>query len=145
MSNSFRHVKKIKNRQMKFQIKTSVNKTFLNIAFILVVGVTISGCYYDNEEDLYPGGNTCDTSNVTYSASVAPIFSAYCNSCHSGSNPSGNIATDTYNSVKTNISRIQGAINHQPGYSPMPANGGKLSDCELAKIDIWVRQGMQNN
>lgn len=130
---------------MKFQFKTSVNKTLLNITFVLAVGLTLSGCYYDNEEDLYPGGNICDTSNVTYSGSVAPIFSSYCNSCHSSSNPSGNIVTDNYNSVKANISRIQGAINHESGYSPMPANGGKLSTCELDKIDIWIRQGMPNN
>lgn len=39
----------------------------------------VSGCYYRNEEDLYPESSSCDTNNVTYSASVAPVFATYCN------------------------------------------------------------------
>ena len=123
---------------MKMQFRIML---VLAIALTLVIG----GCYYDNEEDLYLGNSTCDTTNVTYSASVAPVFAGYCNSCHSGSSPSGNIKTDSYTSVKTNISRIHGAINHQSGFLPMPQNGGSLSSCDLTKIDIWIRQGMLNN
>ena len=120
-------------------------KILLNFFYTVSIILTLSGCYYDNEEDLYPGSNTCDTTNVTYSASVAPVFAGYCNSCHSGSAPSGNITTDNYASVKANMSRIWGAINHETGYSPMPKNGGMLSTCDLAKIDIWIRQGMPEN
>ena len=121
-------------------------KIYLKILFALtiVLALTVSSCYYDNEEDLYPG-NTCDTTNVTYSKSVAPIFAGYCNSCHSGSNPSGNIVTDNHASVVANMSRIWGAINQKPGFSPMPKNGGTLSTCDLATIDIWIAQGMPDN
>lgn len=112
---------------------------------ILAISLTVSGCYYDNEEDLYLGNSTCDTSNVTYAISVAPVFAGYCNSCHSGSSPSGNIKTDSYSSVVTNITRIRGSINHQSGFQAMPQNGGSLSSCDLTKIDIWIRQGMLNN
>lgn len=112
---------------------------------ILAISLTVSGCYYDNEEDLYLGNSTCDTSNVTYATSVAPVFAGYCNSCHSGSSPSGNIKTDSYSSVVTNITRIRGSINHQSGFQAMPQNGGSLSSCDLTKIDIWIRQGMLNN
>lgn len=112
---------------------------------ILALTLTVSGCYYDNEEDLYLGSSTCDTTNVTYATSVAPVFAGYCNSCHSGSSPSGNIKTDSYSSVVTNISRIRGSINHQSGFSGMPKGGGSLSSCDLTKIDIWIRQGKLNN
>jgi len=111
------------------------------IAFTLVLG----GCYYDNEDDLYLGMSVCDSTNVTYSASVAPVFSEFCNTCHSGGTPSGSISTDSYASVKANIARIQGAINHQTGYSQMPQGGSKLSGCDLGKIRNWVSQGMVNN
>jgi hypothetical protein len=123
------------------------NKTLLSIIlfFSMAVVISISGCYNDNEEDLYPGSGGCDTSNVTYSKSVAPVFAGYCNSCHSGNNPSGNLLTDSYASVKTNMSRIHGAINHLSGFSSMPKDGGQLSPCDLATIDIWIRQGMPNN
>jgi hypothetical protein len=122
-------------------------KTKLKLILISVVVLTlaISGCYYDNEEDLYLGSSSCDTTNITYSASVAPVFAGYCNSCHSGSAPSGGIKTDSYSSVVANITRIRGAINHEPGFLAMPQNGGSLSGCDLTKIDIWIRQGMLNN
>ena len=112
---------------------------------ILALTVAISGCYYDNEEDLYLGSSTCDTTNVTYSAFVSPVFAGYCNSCHSGSSPSGNIKTDSYTSVVSNIARIRGAINHQSGFLAMPQNGGSLSGCNLTKIDIWIKKGMLDN
>jgi len=111
----------------------------------VVSTLTLGGCYYDNEEDLYLGSSSCDTSNVTYALSVAPVFTGYCNSCHSGASPSGNVVTDNYASVKTNITRIRGSINHQSGFSAMPKGGGKLTSCDLSKIDIWIRQGMPNN
>jgi len=121
----------------------NVRKFFILGLISFTLGLT--SCYYDNEEDLYPGGTACDTTNVSYSTSVAPVFAAYCNNCHSGGAPSGNIATDNYASVKANISRIKGAINHTSGYSPMPQGGNKLGDCELSKISAWINQGMPNN
>lgn len=118
--------------------------------FILCIGmfalsISFTSCYYDNEEDLYPGGTACDTANVTYSANVVPLFAAQCNACHSGGAPAANIATDNYTSVKANISRIKGAINHTSGFSPMPQGGNKFTDCELKKIDAWINKGMPNN
>lgn len=112
---------------------------------LITLALSISGCYYDNEEELYPGGADCDTSNVTYSQSIAPVFAANCNSCHSGNSPSANISTDSYASVKANISRIRGAVNHESGYSPMPKDGSKLANCDLTRLDIWIRQGMPEN
>ena len=112
---------------------------------VFAITLAITGCYYDNEEDLYPGGSACDTTAVSYSGSVAPVFAGYCNSCHSGTSPSSGIKTDGYTAVVSNISRIRGAINHQPDYLAMPQNGGKLTACDLNKIDIWIRLGMPNN
>ncbi len=123
------------------------NRTLLSIIllFAIAIVISISGCYNDNEEDLYPGSGGCDTSNVTYSNSVAPVFAGYCNSCHNANNASGSILTDSYTEVKNNMSRIYGAIYHQSGFSAMPKDAGQLSPCDLAKVDIWVRQGMPNN
>jgi hypothetical protein len=118
-------------------------KALLASAFALTL--SLGGCYYDNEEDLYLGSSSCDTSNVTYTLSVAPVFAGYCNSCHATGSPSGGIVTDNYESVVANITRIKGSINHENGYLAMPQNGGKLSTCDLSKIDIWIRKGMLND
>jgi hypothetical protein len=120
-------------------------KSLLQFAFLMLLSLLLNGCYNDNEEELYPGGSTCDLTNVAYSTTVAPIFANSCNSCHSSSSPSGNIITDNYASVKANMSRIRGAINHQSGFSPMPKDSQMLSPCDLSKIDVWINQGMPNN
>ena len=116
----------------------------INILFLIVITVlAISGCNYNDEEDLY--GATCDTNNVTYSASVAPIFATYCNSCHGGVSQNGGIQTDTISYVRANIKSIRGAINWDPKYLNMPKDGAKLPACDLAKIEIWFRNGMPDN
>ncbi len=123
--------------------------TLIVSAFAL--SMALSACYNDNEEDLYlayPVNTTCDTTNVTYSATVAPIFSSYCSSgsCHGGSNPKAGISTSSYASVTANITKIRASINEQPGATTfMPKDGSKLSSCDLTKIDIWINHGMPNN
>lgn len=105
-----------------------------------------TGCYYDNEEDLYGGGPACDTAAVSYAASVAPVLQNNCVSCHSGNFPSAGIRLDSYENVRTQAlnGRLYGSVAQLPGYSPMP-EGGKLSDCNVALIGAWVNQGASNN
>ncbi len=104
------------------------------------------GCYYDKEELLYPD-NVCDTTNVTYSRSVAPVLSAACNGCHSGNTPSFNVRLDNYLSVKAQVdnNKLLGVINHTAGFYPMPKNAAKLNDCNIKLITNWVRSGALDN
>ena len=109
---------------------------------LLALMLAISGCYYDSEEGLYLE-TTCDTNNVTYSATIIPIFSGYCISCHSEATSTNyNIALGNYDTDTTNIVRISGAINHLDGFMPMPKPSGQISDCDLLKFNKWVRIGM---
>src|SRR5436190_24140932 len=105
---------------------------------LLLTGFTISGCYYDTEEELY-SSMTCDTTNVTYSGTVKPMIEQHCLSCHSGAQPSGGIDLATYATVKVQADngRLYGAIAQLSGFQPMP-QGGKLSSCDISKVKIWV-------
>jgi len=117
----------------------------LSLSAIALV-FTLNSCYKDNAEDLYltyPGNGSCDTTSVTYSKTIAPIFSANCNSCHGSGNSTG-INTNTYDAVVANIGRIQSSVHHTGNY-PMPKNSAPLSTCDLAKIDIWIRANTPNN
>jgi cytochrome c5 len=123
-------------------------KSFLPLALIIFVIVLISNsCYYDNEEYVYPNPTACDTTNVTYSLKVAPILAANCNACHSAVAPTAGIITDSYAGLQPVVAngKFRGAINHLPGFSPMPQGGNKLSPCDLAKIDAWLNAGAPNN
>ncbi len=108
--------------------------------------IVFSSCYNDNYATLYPTG-ACDTTNVTFTASVMPVISANCTGCHSGSAPAGNLSLTNYNDVvaSLNSGRLMGSIRHDPGYSAMPKGGNKLSNCDIAKITNWINQGFPDN
>jgi len=40
---------------------------------------------------------------------------------------------------------LAGAIEHTPGFTPMPQFGDKLSDCNIAIIKAWINNGALNN
>ena len=129
------------------QIKTG--NTALITAIIIITGlmlISLNSCYYDKAELLYPNA-ACDTAAVKYSTSVLPVLSSSCINCHGGSTPSAGIGLDTYAGVKTQVDngRLWGAVSHNPGFSPMPKNGNKLSACNLEKIRIWIAAGAPNN
>ncbi len=112
----------------------------------------ISGCYYDNEEYLYPETANCVTDNMSFASDVWPVINASCTGCHSGASPSGNIALENYADVAAaaaiqagNYGSLYGVISHASGNSPMPKGSNKLSDCNIAKIKAWIDQGVADN
>jgi len=113
------------------------------LIYIVFLIIGVSSCKYDNEIELYPQTVDCDTLNVGYAATIAPIISNSCNGCHGGAAPSANVITDTYEGLKViaDNGRLWGVVNHEPGYLPMPNNLPKLNDCDLAKISVWLNNG----
>ena len=91
--------------------------------------------------------NTCDSNQFKYGANISIIINSYCTGCHSGTAASGNIDLSTYNTVKIQAAngRLVGAVTHAAGYSAMPKNASKLSDCQITQIKKWVAAGGLNN
>jgi len=89
----------------------------------------------------------CDTALFTYSAAIKPIMDSKCVGCHNPSSLGGNINVSTYSALKITAlnGKLYGSIAHQPGYSPMPKNSAKLSDCEIKQIQKWISAGSLNN
>lgn len=120
--------------------KCLIYSGYLSLGFIALL-VTVSGCYYDKEELLYPNAFTCtDTTAATYNT-VLPIVTANCYGCHAGSFPSGGIKLDSYNDLKANVVKVYGAITHSSGFQPMPKNGNMLSACNIATVKKWIDAG----
>ena len=93
--------------------------------------------------------NACDTTNVTYSADSAPIFSAKCNGCHGGNAPDGNLDLtqwSTCNLIAVNT-MLEGSIKHLGNYAHMPpyVDDSYLPACDIYKLMIWARNGAPNN
>jgi len=41
--------------------------------------------------------------------------------------------------------QLHGTVNHEPGFSPMPPGGTKISACNLAQNAKWIADGAPNN
>jgi hypothetical protein len=119
---------------------------------ILLLTFLMQQCYYDSKEFLFPEvGNTCDTTNVTYTASVVPVLDQYCLGCHnntSASSAGGNIKLENYPDVKTvaDNGKLMGSVTHSSGFSWMPkGSSSKINDCSITILQIWVDSGAPNN
>jgi cytochrome c553 len=90
---------------------------------------------------------SCDSSQFKYAANVSVIINGFCTGCHSGTVPSGNIDLSNYNAVNVQAlnGRLVGAVTHTAGYSAMPKDANKLTDCQIAQIKKWVAAGALNN
>lgn len=129
-------------------------KSSQSIGYLLVaIAATVllaTGCFYDRYEDMYPANSsTCDTTNVTYSGSVAPLMSTYCTGCHGANSPSAGIDLSSYTALKSYLDASEAtfysSIIQDGQASAMPQGGSKMTDCNIRKIKIWLDAGKPNN
>ncbi len=101
------------------------------------------GCYYDSEEDLYPGA-FCDTANITYTNRIEPLILSNCAqpACHV---PGGDGAGDFthYSGVKAKVDN--GTFRNQTIVNKVMPPGAPLSKCELQLLQAWLDRGAANN
>jgi hypothetical protein len=114
---------------------------------ILIACVSISGCYYDVAEELYPATDGCDTSNVTYTADIQVMLQQNCLSCHAQSANQGGIILEGYAQAKTfaDNGRLLGSISHASGFVAMPQGGAQLPECSINKVRAWINHGAPEN
>lgn len=121
------------------------------LLLFLLVTAFVGGCYYDNEEYLYPKIDlSCDTINVTFSKSILPILHTNCLGCHDAADYAsmgGNINLEDFTTIKRLVvgGNFYGAVTHNPLRSPMPKGGAKLDTCSITKIKIWIDKGALDN
>jgi len=115
----------------------------IKITLILAI-VSITGCYYDTEERLYPAlYDPCADKDVTFSQTVSTILQP-CLSCHSNSAVSrgegGGTKLENYADIKTLVTngKLMGSIRHDDGFIPMPQTGGKLPQCQIDQLQKWI-------
>ncbi|MBL0343138.1 MAG: c-type cytochrome [Bacteroidetes bacterium] len=90
----------------------------------------------------------CDSTGVSYLATVKPIMQNKCVGCHTtGNSTNGFVNLSSYAGVQATAQSgaLVGSIIHNPMYAAMPKNGPSLSTCEIGKIRNWVAEGALNN
>ena len=128
--------------------------TAVQACLFFLLFIALYGCYEDNATNLYPktmepGGQGCDTVNISYAHAVSEIFTQNCAiaGCHANGSSTGGYTLDNYSGVKSVVlsGRLIGAITHATGYAQMPKDAATLNDCQIGQIESWVNQGAQNN
>ena len=118
-----------------------------NIIFLLI-WIAAYGCYWENEETLYPDSGMCDTTFVSYSEDIVPILTNNCYVCHSNQNAPDKtfgLALENYEDVVSYSAVIPHVINQEKGYLAMPRNTAKLDACLINKIEAWINDGSPDN
>lgn len=87
----------------------------------------------------------CNTTNVTYTATIAPIMSTWCIGCHTGYAASASIDLTTRAVVEAQArsGALVATVTHAAGFAKMPPSGPKLDDCSIAKIKAWIAGGLK--
>ncbi|MBL0103662.1 MAG: hypothetical protein IPP51_07860 [Bacteroidetes bacterium] len=128
--------------------------------YILTIGIVLtmlSGCYYDNIDELHPESAPCDTTGtVSFANDILPIMQHSCgsqnNSCHNTDGSSSGYGLDNYTDVTNTISNsgiFLETIVHSSSVSAskwMPkGTTAKIDDCSIQKITAWMNRGTPNN
>ncbi|HWB24309.1 MAG TPA: hypothetical protein VG738_02465 [Chitinophagaceae bacterium] len=129
--------------------KVFASKLTVWLASVLAAIIIAVSCTKQSEDILKSEVTTgiCDTANMQFSADVLPILVANCYRCHANGIINGGVSLDGYNNVVHQVQNgnLIAAITHAAGYVPMPYDGGKLSDCNIAKIQAWINAGAPDN
>jgi len=89
----------------------------------------------------------CNPENYTFAADIYPLISTNCRGCHSGNEPSGGIRLEDYSTIRAAVDNnsLYGSVAWLPGYSAMPNDGIRLTDCNITQIKNWIDNGAPNN
>jgi hypothetical protein len=107
----------------------------------ILQGAQNNGC------DESAGG--CDTANLSYATHIKPIIDGKCLGCHNTQSPGGGINFSTHAGVSglalAPSGVFMGAVRRLQGFSPMPKNGPRLTDCQIDRLQAWINRGAPNN
>lgn len=115
------------------------------LLFLVASGLAfLPGCYYDNEEYLYPD-TFCDTSAVTWSGTIEPMIQSSCAipGCHVPGGQSPSLTSYTAVKAIADDGRLRGVvINGSPFFMPP---SGKLPACDQNHLQAWLDAGAPQN
>ena len=123
-------------------------KTLIQFAFLTSL-IMLCSCKHESLFEIpEPGPMDCDTTEVSFSGTIAPILQQNCYmGCHNGTNPSSGFLLDNYNGVKAKVNegRLYGAVARLTGYVAMPLDQDPLPDCKISQIKAWIDEGALDN
>jgi len=103
----------------------------------------LAGCYYDNEEELYPQPQVCDTTGLFYNPRIKAIIDSRCatSGCHDGN--SGLRGLRNYQEVRRIVDngRLEDRVLIRKDMPPT----GPIPPCEQTQLQEWLLRGAPEN
>ncbi|SHN03092.1 hypothetical protein [Chitinophaga sp. CF418] len=124
-------------------IQTNKGHLLQVLSIIMLLNMFVAGCYYDNEEQLYPS-NTTDCSKVSGTfTNVKSLVAGKCATagCHNAAGAAGNTILETYDQIRSSASRINQRVIIEKTMPPT----APLSAAEIALLKCWISSGTPNN
>ncbi|MCU0345617.1 MAG: hypothetical protein MUC59_01655 [Saprospiraceae bacterium] len=131
-----------------------LKKTVFGLSAALLLLAMMSGCAYDNFEELYPPDPAgCDTSAVSFANDIEPLMKSSCGSLSTGCHAVGNFNDadlDSYEGVKAvaDNGKLVSSVTWDgvATNSRMPSgSSSKMDDCTIQDIQQWVADGAPDN
>jgi hypothetical protein len=119
------------------------HRAFLFISSLAAL-LLLPGCYYDNEEELYPD-TFCDTAIVTWSGTIEPLVQGSCAipGCHVPGGQSPTLTSYTAVKAVADDGKLLGVVVTGMPYFMPPS--GKLPACDQNKVQAWIDAGAPQN
>lgn len=113
---------------------------------IALLGLSLSGCYSDKEDILYPQETpTCANTDSKFSTSVNSIIQSKCASsgCHDATTQASGYKFVTYTDIHDNIESVNNSVFVS---KTMPKSGSApLTEKEKVALKCWIDAGALNN
>ncbi len=128
---------------MRKNTLSNKKRILIKVSFCLIgLGVLFSGCRKENEAEYFKTNSdttVIDTTYVTYSKQIKPMFDAKCVSCHVGGT-AGNCDLDSY---QNSINYIYSHQPHTKLYDYVkdvqnPHAGVIMDTLELKQLSKWI-------
>lgn len=121
-------------------IKTKVLLSTLCLLFAAITSVLITSCERDEIVKIGGIGQNCDTNNVSFQQFIQPLIDKNCKGCHNNSKQFAGVNLEGYFNIK--IVAQSGKLTSSL-YRSMGAYIS--SECDKAKIQAWINQGLKEN
>ena len=116
---------------------------YIGLSIILsILFFALNSCEQDEIASTKPVdlGNSCDTNNVSFIASIKPALDMNCKACHNNTDSYAGVNLEGYDNIKKaadNGKLLSGLFGNMSSYIN--------NDCDFAKIKAWINQGSKNN
>ncbi len=86
---------------------------------------------------------------MNFTTNIKPIMTNNClnQGCHTTANPNGAVILDTYKGTQATVTggKLINALKYVTGGSKNMPPAGKISDCDISKVEAWIKRGAPEN